>query len=201
MSSGDCHPFPTAHQHAELERFFSDPKIIAYLKGHDWKLDSDHDVPYLAGYSVTPGTIYVDRHLAEAKPQIQGHAYDDWSKALLGFNPPGHELAEKTAMDVWGYQYAAAHEQVADACEHTILNQMGIKWEPYSRALRPYIKAAELERIENPPLDLDCRPYYQHPDHNDLKILRHLAECGVKDARQPDHPLTARAKQIHAASV
>jgi hypothetical protein len=44
---------------------------------------------------------------------------------------------------------------------------------------------AQLEKITSAPRDLDCGPYYDDPDHKDIRILRRLAELGVVDALHP----------------
>lgn len=199
MTSGAPRRFPTARQRAELDRFFSDPRIAAFL-ARSWTVDDRHDVPDLAGYSVVPGTLFVDRHLARLHPPINGKPYSVWLPALVatdyGKRVVGHEPAEKAVLDVWGYGYEGAHEDVATPCEHLVTRSIGLDWNRYSRALRPFIRRAELEDITDPPLDLDCRPYWQDPDANDLRVLRRLAELGVKDAQGHG----GRNKLSHAAA-
>lgn len=202
MSTGSPSRFPSSRQRHELERFFSDPKIAAYLNAQPWTVDTDHDVPDLAGYSVSPGKLYVDRGLAKAKPFIGRIPFDEWIKALVGVDyqkrKMGHEPAEKAALDIWGYSYETAHEDVATPCEHEIVIALPLDWALYSKGISPWVKRAELETIVNPPLDLDCRPYYQDPDANDLKVLRRLRELGVH-AAFGEHPQTQRARDAWQA--
>ncbi len=40
------------------------------------QLDRDHDIPYLAGYSVDRSRIYIDRHLQKTYQDKQGHHHD-----------------------------------------------------------------------------------------------------------------------------
>lgn len=142
-----------------------------------------YDVPDLAGYSVDAGTIYFDRHtgpLADA-PGMRREQVGDCLAV--------HEHTEKTLIDVLGYSYAAAHE-MATAAEHEAVRALHVDPAAYEKALAPFIKRAELQRIEKPPLDLDCHPYYEDPDAQDLKILQRLAELGVKDAQHPQVKLS-----------
>lgn len=190
MSSGSPRRFPSHHQAQELERFWSDPAILAWLsKPHE--VVSSYDVPDLCGYSTDGKRLYVDRHLAQAKPRVAAVPYSTWIPVLIGIDVPhhraGHEPAEKAAIDVWGYSYPAAHEDIANPNEHEYAKALGIDWAAENNALKPWIKRTELERIEKPPLDLDCRPYFEDPDANDIKILRHLQKLGVKDAQHVPH--------------
>lgn len=193
MTSGAPHRFPSHRQIAELQRFWSDPQIIAWLS-RPHEVISDFDVADLAGYSTDGSRLYVDRHLAKAAPKIDGKSYQIWLPILVGIDGrnkhAGHEPSEKAAIDMWGYSYPAAHEDVANPNEHEFAKSLGIDWATENKQLAPWIKRTEVERIEKPPLDLDCRPYYEDPDANDLKVLKRLAELGVVDARHQGKKLS-----------
>lgn len=180
--------FPTPHQRKELARFWSDPDILAHL-AQPHEVVEDFDIPDLAGYSTNGRRLFVDRHLAQARPDIAGMPYEQWIQVLVGVdlkvNRCGHEPAEKAAIDVWGYAYTAAHEDIAEPNEHEFAKGIGLDWPAYVRELKPWIKRAEHELIERPPPDLDCRPYYDDPDADDIRILRRLAGLGVIDAQHP----------------
>jgi hypothetical protein len=182
--------FPTPCQRKELERFWADQDILSYL-ARPHEIVEDFDIPDLAGYSTNGRRLFVDRHLAQARPDIAGLPYDQWIQALVGVdlkrNRCGHEPAEKAAIDVWGYSYPGAHEDVAEPNEHEMAKAIGLDWARYVPELKPWIKRVEAERIERPPHDLDCHPYYDDPDADDIRILRRLAELGVVDAQHPLH--------------
>ena len=186
MSAGSPRRFPSSRQLAEVAHFLNDPRVIKYLSKPK-VIDEDHDVPDFAGYSIDGGTIFLDRHLASAAPVIAGTQYEVWKQALIGPTdwkpgaPSGHEPVEKAAI-LLGHDYADAHEDYATPSEHLVLVSLRINPTRYEKELRPFIKRTEIERIENPPLDLDCHPYWDHPDANDLRVLKRLAELGVTDA-------------------
>jgi hypothetical protein len=70
--------------------------------------------------------------------------------------------------------------------------------------LKPFIKRVEVERIVDPPKDLDTTPYRDDPDANDERVLAVLRTLGVADAAQskevPDAPGLPRAESVHAGA-
>lgn len=60
------------------------------------RLDRDHDIPYLAGYSVDRTKIYIDRHLEKCFTDHKGCKHDVDRFLIL------HEAAEKAMIDTWG---------------------------------------------------------------------------------------------------
>jgi hypothetical protein len=204
LTSAAPHRFPSPRQRHELDRFWADPKIRDYLS-RPLEVVTDRDVPDLAGYATFDPKmfrLYVDRHLAAAKPDIAGRPYDEWIKTLVGLDLAneqiGHEPAEAAAIDVWGYSYPGAHEDVATPAEHSFAKYLGIDWRADEKELAPWIKRTEIEKIERPPLDLNCAPYYDDPDRDDLHILKRLRELHVVDAFHQDgpfHPEKIGAKQ------
>lgn len=172
MSHGSTHRFPAEHHRAELARLMVIPAVAQRLHG-PIQLSLDFDVPDLGGYSVDGKKIFIDKDAAR-----QLDAKD--KEGIIR-----HERTEKALIDALGYTYAAAHE-MATTAEHEWVNTWaGNTPAAYESRLKPFIKRAEHEKIQNPPLDLDCHPYYEDPDAQDLKILARLAELGVKDAQQP----------------
>ncbi len=135
-----------------------------------------YDVPYLGGYSKNGVLIYIDRHLARARPEIAGAPYGEWITALVA-----HEVVEKRGVDD-GRTYLDAHCNWATPSEHAVLRRLKIDPKMYEQELRPWIKAAELERITNPPINLDCAPY-RGIDDESQELLAHLRKCGVVDAK------------------
>jgi hypothetical protein len=142
----------------------------------DINLIETKDCPFLAGYSKDGENIYIDRHLAKAAPMIDGVPYSKWKWALVR-----HETSEKVQIDR-GVHYMTAHLLYATPDEHLELRRMRIDPGLYEKTLRPFIKAIEHERIENPPLDLDCTPMKGN-DEMSRRILARLKKLGVKDAQ------------------
>lgn len=139
-----------------------------------YTVDESFDLPFLAGYSKDGKTIFIDRHLAQAAPMIDQLPYSTWMMALVE-----HELSEKEAIDE-GMTYQQAHIKVATPREHLVLKALRADPNEYEKELRPYIKAAEHERITKPPKSLDCTPYKGN-DALSKQILAHFKKCGVKD--------------------
>lgn len=140
---------------ADLDKVLRDPKIQKAL-GQRLKFDFSWDIPYLAGYSKDGKTIFIDRHL----PKIL-----KIGKKHLWVVPPlaRHEHLEKTLEDLYGYEYPAAH-QLATLYEERLVKNMLGTIKGYESALKPYIKADEVEKLIRAPKNLDLKPYRYQPD-------------------------------------
>ena len=82
------------------------------------KLDRDHDIPYLAGYSSDGKTIYIDRHMPKSL-KYQGRVVDTDRFLIL------HEEVEKTLIDQLNLHYLHAH-QIATRAEQAAVRAAGI---------------------------------------------------------------------------
>jgi hypothetical protein len=170
----------------EVDKALANPMFVRMMR-RPWKLDTSHDLPYLAGYSKDGLTRYVDRHFGGdpvlVQPELMGMVKiggrvincipflvgDPGADDLRKRN--GHEGSEKSGIDAFGWRYQHAHE-VATAIERRCVIMAGIDWMEYSRALAPYIKADEKEKIQLVPADLDLTPYLSPPVSRSL--LAHL---------------------------
>lgn len=177
VSHGSTHRFPAEHHTAELARLMTIP-AVAERMARAPEVITKFDVPDLGGYSVDGERVYIDRGAKLDPVDVSGIVE--------------HEHVEKVLIDVLGYSYAQAHE-MATAAEHHIVQANNGDPKAYEERLKPFIKRAEHEKITNPPKDLDCRPYYEHPSVQDLKILARLAELGVVDARHEHQKLSHQA--------
>jgi hypothetical protein len=93
------------------------------------KLDREHDIPYLAGYSVDRSKIYIDRHLQHCfKDHLGREHYVDKFLIL-------HEATEKAMIDTWGLHYQHAH-QIALRAEEAAVRAAGIEWRDYDRFMQ-----------------------------------------------------------------
>jgi hypothetical protein len=66
-------------------------------------LDREHDIPYLAGYSLDGNTIYIDRHMPQSF-KFRGRVVETDRFLLL------HEEVEKMLIDRLGLHYLHAHQ-------------------------------------------------------------------------------------------
>ena len=133
-----------------------------------YRIDRDFDIPYLAGYSKDGRVIYVDRHLP-IQLLIGGRRI-----AILPYLTT-HERTEKALLDFFDFKYTKAH-QVATFAEHKELQSQNISPNLYEKALDPYIKADQVEKITRVPLDLDMEPYR---DSRDLRLLSRMKDMMV----------------------
>jgi hypothetical protein len=129
------------------------------------KLDRQHDIPYLAGYSEDGKTIYIDRHMPRSF-KFRGHTVATDRFLIL------HEAVEKTLIDQLGLHYLHAH-QIATRAEQAAVRAAGVTWGDYDRFMQKYVKRVGDERLTKLPKDLDTKPY--RDEHDDDLLRRMLA--------------------------
>ena len=127
------------------------------------KLDRQHDIPYLAGYSEDGKTIYIDRHMPRSF-KFQGRTVDTDRFLIL------HEEVEKTLIDQLGLHYLHAH-QIATRAEQAAVRAAGVNWSGYDRFMQKYVKRIGDERLTKLLKDLDTKPYR---DEHDDDLLRRM---------------------------
>jgi hypothetical protein len=147
----------------QVSSFMMDRALEAVVR-QIGKLDRDHDIPYLAGYSKSGKTIYIDRHMPRSF-SFRGRRIKTDRFLIL------HEAVEKTLMDRLGLRYLHAH-QIATRAEQAAVRAAGIPWEAYDRFMRSYIKSIGDKRLSKVPRDLDLKPYR---DERDNELLRRIA--------------------------
>lgn len=131
------------------------------------RLDRDHDIPYLAGYSVDRTKIYIDRHLEKCFTDHNGHKHDVDKFLIL------HEATEKAMIDSWGLHYQHAH-QIALRAEEAAVRAAGIEWRDYDRFMQQWIKTADSNKLTKVPANLDLTPYL---DENDGELIKMMQRC------------------------
>jgi len=149
------------------------------------KLDRNHDIPYLAGYSEDGKTIYIDRHMPRLF-KFRGRKIDTDRFLIL------HEEVEKTLIDQLGLHYLHAH-QIATRAEQAAVRAAGVTWRDYDRFMQKYVKRIGDERLTKVPDDLDTKPYR---DEHDDDLLRRMLDSIDKGAV----PKGFRGKQLHDAA-
>ncbi|HEY1588189.1 MAG TPA: hypothetical protein VGG00_00550 [Rhodanobacter sp.] len=129
------------------------------------KLDREHDIPYLAGYSQDGKTIYIDRHLPKSFT-FRGRTVEVDRFLIL------HEEVEKTLIDQLGLHYLHAH-QIATRAEEAAVNAERVTWKAYDRFMQKYVKSIGDERLVKVPADLDLKPYR---DYHDYDLMQRMAQ-------------------------
>lgn len=131
---------------------------------NDFKLDTTHDVPYVAGYNINGDTIYIDKDVFAA---IKEAKKDKWLKPLAF-----HEAIEKSIMmqhPELMYQFC---HQNALRLELSLVKSLKIDKKAYDSFMDKYIKKiADLKEYTNLPKDLDLKPY---EDEKDYKMLEKM---------------------------
>ena len=128
-------------------------------------LDRDHDIPYLAGYSVDCSKIYIDRHLGKVFTDHQGRTHEVDKFLIL------HEATEKAMIDTWGLHYQHAH-QIALRAEEAAVRAAGIEWRDYDRFMQQWIKRADSGKVTKVPANLDLTPYLDENDGELIKVMQ-----------------------------
>src|SRR5436305_9399933 len=158
-----CHP-TTPHKKLQIPEWYvsslmMDRALDAVMRRAK-VIDRDHDVPYLAGYSLDGKTIYIDRHMPKAMTYA-GREIDTDRYLVL------HEEVEKTLIDQLGLHYLHAH-QIAARAEQAAVRAAGIRWRDYDQFMQRYVKRIGDERLQRVPADLDLKPYR---DEHDFDLL------------------------------
>ena len=128
-------------------------------------LDRDHDIPYLAGYSVDGKTIYIDRHMPRFFT-FRGRRIETDRFLIL------HEEVEKTLIDQLGLHYLHAH-QIATRAEQAAVRAERIEWRAYDKFMQRNVKEIGDERLTKVPGDLDFKPYR---DEHDIDLVQRMLE-------------------------
>ncbi len=169
MPAVDCHP-SAPHKKLRVPDWYVsslmlDRALDAILRRVK-KLDRNHDIPYLAGYSVDGKTIFIDRHLPKTF-RYRGRNIGVDRYLIL------HEEVEKTLIDQLGLHYLHAH-QIATRAEQGAVRADRIEWRDYDRFMQKYVKRIGDERLTKVPADLDLKPYR---DEHDVDLIRRMLEA------------------------
>jgi hypothetical protein len=181
-----CHP-SAPHTKLKLpEWYVSDlmleralDAIVRRLK----RLDRDHDIPYLAGYSRDGTIIYIDRHMPTAF-KYKGREIETDRFLVL------HEEVEKTMIDRLNLHYLHAH-QIATRVERDAVVACGVNWSDYDDFMQDNVKYVGDKRLTKVPADLDLKPYR---DEHDTELLERMARAIARG----HHPTSHRPERLHA---
>ncbi len=178
-------PTPTHRRH---RRLVNDTLVSGWMLEHAVdailhriKLDRDHDIPYLAGYSRDGRTIYIDRHVPRMfASRGRRHGVDRF--LVL------HEAVEKSLLDKLGLHYQHAH-QIALRAEQAAVNAEGLSWREYDKFMQKFIKEAGDESLGRLPVDLDIKPYR---DEHDRKLLMMMQQRMATESLEAGKPAAAK---------
>ena len=188
-----CHPV-TPHKKLQLPEWYvsslmMDRALDAVVRRAK-KLDRDHDVPYLAGYSNDGKTIYIDRHMPKVW-KYRGREVNTDRYLIL------HEEVEKTLIDQLGLHYLHAH-QIATRAEQAAVRAAGISWRDYDRFMQKYVKEIGDEGLTRVPTDLDLKPYRDEHDDELLKRMAAAVERGFVPPNVKPHNLRGKIERALA---
>jgi hypothetical protein len=192
MPQDCCHPI-AAHQKLRIPDTYVSSlmldRALDALARRVGSIDREHDIPYLAGYSLDGRRIYIDRHLPSTfRYRGRDIAVDRY--LLL------HEEVEKALIDHLDLHYQHAH-QVATRAEEAAVRADGVSWRAYDRFMQQYVKSVGDERLTKLPDDLDLKPYR---DEHDFDLMRRM-EAAAVDPSHPAHndkPLRRRVQKALA---
>ena len=202
MPENCCHPIG-AHERLRIpdtyvSSLMLDRALNAILR-RVGQYDREHDIPYLAGYSLDGKTIYIDRHLPRTFA-YKGRAVEVDRYLIL------HEEVEKTLIDQLDLHYQHAH-QIATRAEEAAVRADGISWRAYDRFMQQFVKEMGDERLTKLPADLDLKPYRDEHDYDLMRRMKaatadenHPASKESKLARELDKALADPAAVKEAAA-
>ena len=157
----------SGHRHQTNDTLVSNKMLtaaVAEILSHV-HLDRDHDIPYLAGYSVDRQTIFIDRHLEKSFVDHNGHTHQVDKFLIL------HETTEKALIDCWQLHYQHAH-QIALRAEEAAVRAAGIEWRDYDHFMQQWIKTADSAKLTKVPANLDLTPYLDEKDNELIKVMQ-----------------------------
>jgi hypothetical protein len=127
------------------------------------RLNTQFQVPYLAGYSQDDETIYIDKRVPRYW-MLGGKEVDVYPFLIV------HECVEKSLEDTCGYSYQYSHE-AATKQERRAVERAGVNWDEYQKAMLGEVKKIE-ELTGVVPDDLDLKPEADWHDTHELHEIR-----------------------------
>ena len=169
----------------------------------DWNpiemINTDFEIPYLAGYSLDGHTIYIDKRLPRYYKIKNGRIIDifkylAWHEAAEKFLEDGTlTLTQQQWKDFndWlnhkkitlrtGYSYPYAHE-LATGLERYVVEKDDIDWDEYQNYMLKMVK--KLEKFSGPlPLDLDTKPEKDSHDRYRYQKIKKIQKEQKNDNR------------------
>jgi hypothetical protein len=190
MPESCCHPIG-AHERLRIPDTYVSSlmldRALDAIARRVGAIDRNHDIPYLAGYSIDGKRIYIDRHLP---PTFRYRGRDIAIDRYLLL----HEEVEKTLIDQLNLHYQHAH-QIATRAEEAAVRADGVSWRAYDQFMQTYVKRMGDERLTKLPDDLDLKPYR---DEHDYDLMRRM-DTAAADLGHPAHADKALRGRLNKA--
>ena len=187
-----CHPLAPHKKLKVTETYVSSlmmERAVDAIMQRVGKLDRNHDIPYLAGYSLDAKTIYIDRDLPRGF-SFKGRQIESDPFLVL------HEEVEKTLIDQLGLHYLHAH-QIATRAEQAAVRAAGISWRAYDDFMQRYVKMADHKKLSKVPADLDLKPYRDEHDADMLMRMAAAIERGEIPPGRSRSKLKSAVEDMH----
>lgn len=151
--------------HAKSEDIGTDVmgEVLEAVVSRVKKIDRDHDIPYIAGYSQNGEKIYIDRHLPKSA-MLGGKRVKTDRFIIL------HEAVEKALLDELGLHDLHAH-QIALRTERAAVEAEGFAWRDDNAFTKGREWQIDDEKLEKVPDDLDLTPYRNERDFQKLQQM------------------------------
>ncbi len=132
----------------------------------DVKIDTKHDVPYTAGYSVNDKTVYIDHEVPKFMTTKEGRKVDVWRFLVV------HEIIEKSMLMTHKLDYPHAHQIALRMEQATVEDEDRVSWNEYNTWMMKVVDDVQNRKEwPNVPKDLDMTPY---KDLNDKTTMRNM---------------------------
>lgn len=136
-------------------------------------INTNYNVPYAAGYSISGKTLYIDPRIPEFA-EINKVKVDIWYMVAI------HELVEESLEHSFGFKYEESHKMAIGAEKVALsLKYPKVKWEDYNTWWQPYIKLC-CESFTSLPPDLDYEPITDSKDNETIAKVNKLKPGRIK---------------------
>ncbi len=147
-----------------VKKLMKDDKFLKALDTFV-KVDHNHQIPYLAGYSISGKTIYFDKNFWPKRfCKYQGRVYDTTDFILL------HEVGEKYILDRFHFTYQVAHHIITHI-ELKAVDDCKFNSRVYTKFLHPFIEQSYNQKFTNVPKDYDMTPLICEKEHKLIKQI------------------------------
>lgn len=130
------------------------------------KINHQYDIPYIAGYSKSGKTIYVDRRLPLYLTTKKNQKIKIEQYLVL------HEIIEKSLIKELGHIYYEYAHEIATIAELEAVKRNKINVKEYNEFMAKYAKKIEHEQVRKSPKDLDLKPYLDEKDYQHVSALK-----------------------------
>jgi len=140
------------------------------------QINTDYEIPYLAGYSLDGHIIYIDKRLPRWFITKSGRKIDVYKYLIV------HEVWEKYLEDTKNYKYPYAHEK-ATGKERQAVEKDKIEWDEYQGYMLKMVK--KLEKFTGPlPVTLDTKPEKDTHDRYRYQKIQKIKEKELREGYQ-----------------